>query len=100
MTATSISLSWTNGGSLVGSYEVIWISRVCPDDEEEGRALVSSIDDGFGNENANRVYTIMALREGNDYTITVRGSITTISSPVMIMQTYSRTQETGNMKRC
>ena len=60
--ATTISLSWTSAGSVVDSYEVVWTSEGCPDDVDEGS---NTITDG------SLSYTIMGLREGSSYTITV-----------------------------
>ena len=63
-TATTISLSWTSAGSVVDSYEVVWTSEECPDDVDEG----SNTTDG------SLSYTIMGLREGSSYTITVNAT--------------------------
>ena len=64
-TATTISLSWTSAGSVVDSYEVVWTSEECPDDVDKGS---NTITDG------SRSYTIMGLREGSNYTITVNAT--------------------------
>ena len=62
-TATTISLTWSvPSGSLVASSEVMWTSRECPDDVDEGSATIT---DGSTS------YTVESLREGSNYTITV-----------------------------
>ena len=61
-TATSISLSWTSGGSEGVSYEVIWqrdTSLECPDDDMGS----DTVSDGF--------IDIMGLQEDSKYSITV-----------------------------
>ena len=62
-TATSISLSWTNGGSEGVSYEVEWWSASqCPDNERD-QITVSSTS-----------YVIMGLEESIRYRISVIAS--------------------------
>ena len=41
-TAISIFISWNvPSGSVVDSYEVMWISEECPDDVDEGSATIT-----------------------------------------------------------
>ena len=62
-TGTSISLSWTSTGPEVDSYEVVW------GEQPTGNTLGSAtITDG------SLSYTIMGLREGSSYTITVNAT--------------------------
>ena len=64
-TANSISLSWTvPNGSMVISYRVIWISRVCPSDIDEGNTRYTTT---FRSTSS----TIYGLRYGTNYVITV-----------------------------
>ena len=82
--ATAISLSWTSAGSVVDSYEVVWASGECPDDVDEGNNTIT---------NGSLSYTIMGLREGSSYTITVNATNaagSAVSDPVTGM-----TEETG-----
>ena len=75
-TVTSISLSWTSAGSVVDNYEAVWSSEECLEDEDEGS---STITDG------SLSYTIMGLREGSSYTITVtatNAAWSAVSDPV------------------
>ena len=65
-TATSISLSWTSAGSEVDSYEVMWTSDECPDDVDEGSAIITETS-----------YIIEGLREG---------TIATLSLSVQLIQ--------------
>ena len=68
-TATSISLSWTSGGSEGVSYEVEWqrdTSVGCSDEDQNS----TTITDGSTN------YTISGLEEDSRYTITVTASNT------------------------
>ena len=63
--ATTISLSWTSGGSEGVSYEVDW-QRVTTgdcDDEDEGSAILSMTS-----------YTVTGVQEDSEYTITVTAS--------------------------
>ena len=63
-TATSISLSWTSGGSEGVSYEVMWqrdTSLGCPDDD----MISDTVSDGFIE------YDIMGLQEDSSYSVTV-----------------------------
>ena len=67
-TATTISLSWTSGGSEGVSYEVDW-QRVTTgecDDEDEGSATLVG-----GSMNS---YTVTGVQEDSSYTITVTAS--------------------------
>ena len=74
--ATSITLSWTvPNGSMVINYNVIWISKVCPSDIDEGSTTTFS----------STSYTIRGLRYGTNYTITINATNSagiTSSSPV------------------
>ena len=96
-TPTSISLSWTSGGLEVASYKVVWKSIGCPDDENEGNDTI--IDDGSGIMDPIPIinYTIMDLRNGTNYNITVIASNTTDNVPIIF--TSSRTEETGKKRR-
>ena len=74
-TATSISLSWTSGGSEGVSYEVEWqrnTSVGCSDEDQDS----TTITDGSTS------YTISGLEEDSRYTITVTASNTAGSSEV------------------
>ena len=73
-TATSISLSWTSGGSEGVSYKVMWqrdTSLECPDDEDEDSVTISSTS-----------YNIIGLEEDSRYSITVTASNAEGSSEV------------------
>ena len=60
-TNSSISLSWSvPSGSVVTSYEVVWISDDCPKDVDEGNATINDTS-----------YTIDGSRAGITYNITV-----------------------------
>ena len=90
-TATSISLSWTSGGSEDVSYEVVWqrdTSLECPDDEDEGSDTISSTS-----------YDIMGLEEDSRYSITVTASNAEGSSEVSNTIT-SMTEEAGEKQDC
>ena len=67
-TATTISLSWTSGGSEGVSYEVDW-QRVttgeCDDEDEDSATLVGG---------SMTSYTVTELKKGSNYTITVTAS--------------------------
>ena len=97
-TPTSISLSWTSGGLEVASYEVVWKSFGCPDDVNEGSDTI--IDDGSGIMDPSPIinYTIMDLRNGTNYNITVIASIT-MDNETISLSTSSRTEETGKKRR-
>ena len=74
-TVTSISLSWTSGGSEGVSYEVEWqrdTSVGCSDEDQDS----TTITDGSTS------YTISGLEEDSRYTITVTASNTAGSSEV------------------
>ena len=66
--ATTISLSWTSGGSEGVSYEVDW-QRVttgeCPDGDEGSATLVGG---------SMTSYTVTGVQEDSEYTITVTAS--------------------------
>ena len=65
---SSISLSWSvPNGSVVTSYEVMWISNDCLEDEGSANSLIDAKD------NATTLGTsyIIDLRPGNVYYITV-----------------------------
>ena len=67
-TATTISLSWTSGGSKGVSYEVDW-QRVTTgdcDDEDEGSATLVG--------GSMTSYTVTGVQEDSSYTITVTAS--------------------------
>ena len=67
-TATTISLSWTSGGSEGVSYEVDW-QRVTTgdcDDEDEGSATLVG--------GSMTSYTVTGVQEDSNYTITVTAS--------------------------
>ena len=67
-TATTISLSWTSGGSEGVSYEVDW-QRVTTgdcDDEDEGNATLVG--------GSMTSYTVTGVQEDSNYTITVTAS--------------------------
>ena len=84
-TATSISLSWTSGGSEGVSYEVIWqrdTSLECHD-EDEGRVTISSTS-----------YDITGQEEDSRYSITVTASNVECSSEVSNTVTLM-TEEAG-----
>ena len=71
VTSTSISLSWTSGGSEGVSYEVMWTSDECPDDvEDQGRYITSGTS-----------YIIDNLREGSSYDITVSATDSAGAAP-------------------
>ena len=64
-TATTISLSWTSAGSMVGSYVVMWereTSGECPDEDEGSVSLSGS----------STSHTIAGLEEDSNYTVIVR----------------------------
>ena len=82
-TTTSISLTWTSAGSVVDSYEVMWISQECSDDVDEGNTTIT---DGSTN------YTIEDLRGGTSYNITVTASNAVSSAS---NSSASETQEIG-----
>ena len=65
------------------SYEVIWTSDQCPDDVDEGNDTITATN-----------YTIMGLREGTAYNITVSviNSAGTSSSDTVTAET----KEEGN----
>ena len=66
-TATSISLSWTSGGSEGVSYEVEWqrnTSVGCSDEDQDSTTITDTS------------YTISGLEEDSRYTITVTASNT------------------------
>ena len=84
--ATTISLSWTSAGSVVDSYEVVWTSGECPDDVDEGS---NTITDG------SLSYTIMGLREGSSYTITV--TATNAAGSVASDPVTGTTEEIGSV---
>ena len=87
-TATSVSLSWTSGGSEGVSYEVMWqrdTSLECPDDEDEDSDTISSTS-----------YVIMGLEEDSRYSITVTASNAEASSEVSNTVT-TMTLETGEI---
>ena len=69
-TATSIPLSWTSAGSEVDSYEVVWTADECPDDVDEGSAIITETS-----------YIIEGLREGTSYTIIVSATNSAGTSP-------------------
>ena len=78
-TATSFSLSWTSAGSVVDSYEVMWLrdtSGECSD-EDEGNATIT---DGSTS------YDIMGLEEDSSYTIIVTATNIAGSSAVSITE--------------
>ena len=91
-TATSISLSWTSGGSEGVSYEVMWqrdTSLECPDDEDEDSITISSTS-----------YNITGLEEDSRYSITVTVSNAEESSEVSNTVT-AMTLEAGEIvKEC
>ena len=63
-TLTTISLSWSVASGTVDSYEVLWetdTTRECPDGDE-GNVTIT---------NGSTSYTIMKLKKGNRYNITV-----------------------------
>ena len=65
-TATTLSISWTSGGSQVKSYEVMWerdTSGECPDVNKRS----NTITDG----STSYTITITRLEEDSNYTITV-----------------------------
>ena len=69
ITATSISLSWTNGGSESVSYEVEWqrdTSVGCSDEDQDS----TTITDGSSS------YTISGLEEDSSYIINMIASNT------------------------
>ena len=73
VTATSISLSWTSGGSEGVSYEVEWqkdTSVGCSDEDQDNTTITDTS------------YTISGLEEDSRYTITVTASNTAGSSEV------------------
>ena len=71
VTATSIFLSWTSGGSEGVHYEVMWISAECPDVvEDQGHYITSGTS-----------YTIDHLREGSSYDIIVSATNSAGASP-------------------
>ena len=86
-TATSISLSWTQAGTEVDSYEVMWTSDECPDDVDEGSATITDITETS--------YIIEDLREGTRYTITVSATNSAGTSPSDSVT--GRTQELGTL---
>ena len=91
-TSTSISLSWTSAGSEAVSYEVIWTSDNCPDNEENGSNYITEDESGSREDVAIVSYTIIGLREGTSYRITITSSnaVSSVSNSI-----DSRTQETG-----
>ena len=67
-TATTISLSWTSGGSEGVSYEVDWqrvITGDCDDEDEGSATLVGG---------SMTSYTVTGVQEDSSYTITVTAS--------------------------
>ena len=66
-TATSISLSWTSGGSEGVSYEVQWqrdTSVGCSDEDQDSQTIAD----------ASTNYTISGLEEGSSYIINMTAS--------------------------
>ena len=63
-TATTLSISWTSGGSQVQTYEVMWegdTSAECPDVNKSSTTITGG----------STSYTITGLEEDSNYTINV-----------------------------
>ena len=76
-TATSVTLSWTNAGSVVTTYRVMWerdTSGECPNVDENMVPLSGS----------STAYTITGLEEDSSYDITVTAFNAAGSSEVTV----------------
>ena len=89
VTATSVTLSWTSGGSEGVSYEVMW--------QRDTSVGCSYVDGGSATiTDGSTSYDITGLEEDSSYNITVRASNTAGSTAVSNTVTVM-TPETGEL---
>ena len=87
-TDTTLSISWTSGGSLVKTYEVMWMrdTSECPG-VDMGRATIS---------NGSTIYNITELEEDSNYNITVEIMAENVSSNPITGKTDEAREDINN----
>ena len=93
-TDITLSISWTSGGSLVKTYEVMWMR-----DTLKCRGVDNGVDNGSATiSNGSTSYNITELEEDSNYSITVEIMAENVSSNPITGKTDEAREDINNYR--